>query len=131
MFKSITLVQYVSIRIFPVSIYLFKVKNRNPGTICETCLNSTTNINWWQLHHLVSLLLNLNRFHTFWCLHCWISINKWGWDRLRMLLTSIPWIVHHTYLEIELHCENNVAVKVQVVPHFFAWPWLWVLDPHE
>ena len=57
---------------YPISIYPFKVNNRNTRTRCEICSKST------KRHQndangvvLVSLLLTLNIFHTlFSCFYC-------------------------------------------------------------
>ena len=55
--------------IFLVRVYLFKVNNENTRKMCEICWKLTIETPEWRL--LVSLLLPLNRFHTwFWCFHC-------------------------------------------------------------
>ena len=130
--KPVPPIQYVSIRIFPVDISFFKINNRNTRTICEGCSNliKKTSIDIGDVV-LSSLLLTLNIFHTFWCFYCWIWISKSGWDWLKKILTSVSWLVHHTYIWTELHCYNNIALMVEAVPYFFAWPKLWVLELHE
>ena len=47
---------------YPAGNYMFKVNNRNTRTRCEICSRLTINT------HLVSLLLTLNIFHTFFLL---------------------------------------------------------------
>ena len=75
----------------PVSIYLFKINNRNRRTMRKTF--ST----WEKLikktpercHYgiVLSLLLTLTRFHIlFWCVYCWLSPSK---CRLGILLKPI------------------------------------------
>ena len=51
----------------PAEIYLFNVKNRNTRTMCKICSKLTIKT------PIKSLLLTLNRFHSFLCcLYCWL-----------------------------------------------------------
>ena len=50
-----------------LDIYLFKVNNRNTRTMCEICSKLTIKT------PIKSLLLTLNRFHSFLCcFYCWL-----------------------------------------------------------
>ena len=70
---------------YPGGTYLFKANNGNTRTMREICSN------------LVSLLLTLNRFHTFfWCFYCWTWTSN---CLLSMYLIVNRKLINHTNME--------------------------------
>ena len=60
---------------FPEGIYLFKVNNENPRTMLEIYIKLAFSVNDVVM---VSLLLNLNRFHRLFCCSLrWLWTSKW------------------------------------------------------
>ena len=57
-------VVFLSFPIYPANIYLFKLNNRNNRKSGNICSKFTVD--------LVSLLLNLNIFHTFYYFYSWL-----------------------------------------------------------
>lgn len=65
--------QHIAKFIFPADIYVFKVDNENTKAVCEICyklaIKTPEQVRSQKFDvFLMSLLLTLNRFHT-WCFH--------------------------------------------------------------
>ena len=82
---------------YPVSIYLLKLSNLNSRTLCENRFKVNNKGTRKMTSDpidivLVSLLLTLNRFHTFFCrFHYWLWTNNANWlitfNELHILIT--------------------------------------------
>ena len=103
----------------PPGVYLSKANNGNTKTLCKICPKLTmkgTYKNKIIKVLLLSLLLNLNRFHTLpWCFHCW-SKCRLGWtlgSNLRMFCMNSNYLFLKLFLSERIYLHSSLLLIME------------------